>query len=543
MPPKKKTKTMLTWKEQLHNLAARDPVLVIDHDDPPFLDISCSSLFSDMIHPLTPSAFLETMFRRKALHVASSSPTRIHPIVEAMGNLDPATTLRDTCSDHLFVWILDTQHRKIQSIEIDSVDTAIALHSSGHATYCRASPQVEQPMVASLLRGTGMGCGNYDPSGESSVVMGRGEVEVFMGTCKHITDWHYDFQENFTLQLSGVKKWTLQQGTVKYPLRGCTPHYKAHDVVESQLKAAHLGDAKFQFGTPQEGINALGSVEEILMKPGDMLYFPAGMWHKVETIEPGVSINVSLMATNYAVLACQALQHYLLTKDEWRETVVSGPTSTSANALEHMQTLLRELPTVIENMTKMNFAEQILPPVVRHPLALELVTDEDDGAEEKDDEVADDEEEIVQDEVADNEADDEEAVVDVNSFVVPENWSPSLDGNGQLIVNKLASLVRMSDVTSFYSGEDNAKNTSSLYVLNINYGGNEMHESTVRVVLEDSQGNLEPLVDGQPVGMVYCEFEADNDLACWQKCLLYYGFFVWNQMSPMLSQMSSHPPR
>jgi hypothetical protein len=114
--------------------------------------------------------------------------------------------------------------------------------------------------------------------------------------------------------------------------------------------------------------------------------------------------------------------------------------------------------------------------------------------------------------------------------VVPENWSPNLDGNGQLIVNVLASLVRMRDVTSFYIGDDNeGRDTSSLYVLNINYGGNDMHESVVRVVLEDLQGNLEPLVHGQPIGMVSCEFEADDDLACWQKCLLYYGFFVWQQ--------------
>jgi hypothetical protein len=261
-----------------------------------------------------------------------------------------------------------------------------------------------------------------------------------------------------------------------------------------------------------------------------MLYFPAGMWHKVETIEPGVSINVSLMATNYAALACQAIHHYLLTKDEWRETVVSGPTSTSTNALEHMQTLLRELPALIANMTKMNFAEQMLPPVVRHPPALELVSDQDNNVENDDEEVSNDDDELVQDEMADNEADDKEAAVDVNSFVVPENWSPNLDGNGQLIVNVLASLVRMRDVTSFYIGDDNeGKDTSSLYVLNINYGGNDMHESVVRVVLEDLQGNLEPLVDGQPVGMVSCEFEATEDLACWQKCLLYYGFFVWQQ--------------
>lgn len=524
MPPKKKAKTKVAWEERLHNLAARDPVLVVQLDvDAPVLDISSSSLFVDIIHPVSPSDFMETCFRRKALHASSANPTRVQSIIHAMDNLDPASILRNTSSDNVFVWILDQQHRKIQSIEIENAETAIALHSAGHATYCRASPQVEQPMVASLLRGTGIGCGNYDPSGESNVIMGRGEVEVFMGTSKHITDWHYDFQENFTMQLTGVKKWTLQQGSIKYPLRGCTPHYKAPDVVESQLKVAHLADEKFQFGMPQEGINAIGPVQEICMKPGDMLYFPAGMWHKVETIVPGVSINVSLMATNYATLVCQALQHYLLTKDEWRETVVSGPTSNSANTLEHMQKLLRELPAELDKLNRMNFAEQILTPVVRLPPALELVSDQDEGVQE---EAADGEQEIVQDEGASNQGSDEvaERVVHVNSFVAPENWSLISNGGGQFIINKLASMLRMNDINSFYSADKNADMLSQ-YVLNVNYGGNEAHESTVRVLLEDSQGNLERFVDGQPRHTVLGPFEID-DIECWQKCLIYYGFFV-----------------
>jgi hypothetical protein len=43
--------------------------------------------------------------------------------------------------------------------------------------------------------------------------------------------------------------------------------------------------------------NAVGEVESVLLQPGDTFTF-AGMWRKVEVIEPGVSINISLMATN-----------------------------------------------------------------------------------------------------------------------------------------------------------------------------------------------------------------------------------------------------
>ena len=90
-----------------------------------------------------------------------------------------------------------------------------------------------------MLRDVGLGCGQYDPTGERLSTLGRGEVETFIGTKGHLTDWHTDFQENFTIQLSGRKKWTLKQGTVKHPLRGTTPHYRSSsDVIENQIKAA-----------------------------------------------------------------------------------------------------------------------------------------------------------------------------------------------------------------------------------------------------------------------------------------------------------------
>jgi hypothetical protein len=365
-----------------------------------------------------------------------------------------------------------------------------------------------------------MGCGNYDPLGNSTVCLGRGEVEVFIaGTCQHTTDWHFDFQENFTLQLSGVKRWTLQQGTVQHPLRGCTPHYQAPEVVESQLKAAHLSDANFQFQSPTVGVNAVGETAQVLVKPGDVLYFPAGMWHRVETVEPGVSINVSLMATNYAALVTQALHHVLLTQgDEWRQSIVS-PGNNVTGALEHLRQLLRKLPTEIERLNCMNFAEQILPPIMRDPPKLQLM--ENENQEEEHDDTAehdDDEMHII------NDKEDDE-IVDIHDSETFGHGLASYNLPGKLVVNSLASLIATRDITSFYSGNDDKENDHTpLYVLNINYAGNEMHESTVRVVLRDRHATLAKFVDGMPRDEIACPAGVQE---AWQECLLYFGFFVW----------------
>ena len=422
------------------------------------LELASPNFLKELLYPLTVQEFMTQDFRQRAVHIqAQPQPpqntssqngkkkksrrqqktvsNRYQPIIdEGMYHLDTKELLKETSSDSIFVWLAAQQQQPqqpkngnkkapksnasttptttassnhtttkqplIQSIEIPDAETAMALHQSsgGHALYCRAPPQVEQLLVSQLLRDTGLGCGQYDPSGESTTKLARGEVEMFLTSkAGGITDWHFDFQENFTLQLSGVKRWTLQRGSVAHPLRACTPHYKAPEVVESQLKAAHVsGVTDFCFDQPKTqepstneekaggGYNAIGPVETITLHPGDAFYFPAGMWHTIEVLEPGVSINVSLMATNFANITCQALQHYLLQRDEWRQEVVhynpncaseshkqnsnNNSVGLSLNAVDHLKQLLKELPGIVaEFEQQQGGAQAILPPVLLHP--------------------------------------------------------------------------------------------------------------------------------------------------------------------------------
>ena len=289
----------------------------------------------------------------------------------------------------------------LDSVEISDPEIAHKLHVSGsHPAYCRAPPSLERLLVSSLLRSTGLGGGHYHPPHNDygvaatlggGTTLGRGEVELFVGTTTSssnttptiptpatsssrsrgggskktngdggggksgsssrvaggcTTGWHTDFQENFTIQLTGIKRWTLRRGRVRHPLRGTTPHFARVDgVVENQLKAARMcrpseggGDddstptstsPHFEggYGFEYSENNAHGPEFTITMRPGDVLYFPAGMWHRVETLEYGVSMNVSLMGTTYAALVCEALQHLLVggaDGDGWREVVMTS---------------------------------------------------------------------------------------------------------------------------------------------------------------------------------------------------------------------------
>lgn len=486
--------------------------------------INDPNLLEQMVAPST--CFFTCIFRKKALCI-HNDPSRVANIITAMHNLDTTAILNDTSSDHVFIW-LKQPDGKISSLEIQDVDQAIALHNVGHATYCRAPPSVEQPLVYNMLRGTGLGCGTYDPTGTSSTSLGRGEVEVFIGTNNHTTDWHYDFQENFTLQLSGSKRWTLQSSTIKYPLRGCTPHYASPDTVESQLKAAHLSHPSFQFGTP-DSTNSVGPTETVTLTPGDMLYFPAGMWHRVETVEPGVSINISLMATNYAAVTAQAIQQLLLRDNAWRETIVSGPTSTGGTALVHLEMLLKGLPAKLEAFAQQHGAAAILPPVLRHPPKLEFAKENDEWNEVEEEDDDDQEEQQDQDEEqkSDDDMNDDDKemdlklsnmfgcqVVDVLSFERPEGWCDVTQGASAYIRNPLAHLVSIGQVSNYYNPQNGVDN--KYWLLNVNYAGNEMHESSVRVILKDES---DPLLLGMmipPAQTVHKKLE----------CYLYYGLYI-----------------
>jgi len=546
----------------LNDLKHSDPVLQIyldaNNTETPDITLSTPNILETLLYPLSPSLFLSSCFRKKAVHIRSNNPNRAKEISSKyMFDLDSRQIFEETSSDNVFLWIpaartctpsqSNSKDKKegtakaLQSIEIQDPQTAHVLHiSSNYASYCRAPPELEQPLVSLMLRDTGLGLGQYDPTGEKLTTLGRGEVETFIGTKKHLTDWHTDFQENFTIQLSGRKKWTLKQGTVKNPLRGTTPHYRsADDVIENQIKAARLSNPDFQFGKQDLESNAFGEEIEIIMDAGDVLYFPAGMWHKVETEEYGVSINVSLMGSTYASLVCKTLEHVLLQKEDWREVICSTK-GNGSDVVEKLKALMNDLPGVVKQFGAAGGAEGMLPPALRRPPAFEILSDMDDmqsggsGSEAIDEnggiECAQEQDESDNESMsAMNESTDENEeetnIVDINEFEFPVDFRSTGPSGAVWRRNQLASLMKMIDVKSFFGNKDNldeCNESKHLFILNVNFAGNDMHESAVRIIFRDESGLLESLsvLPGKKLEKEIANL--DNPPAA----LIYYGYIV-----------------
>lgn len=78
-----------------------------------------------------------------------------------------------------------------------------------------------------------------------------------------MTDWHWDFQQNFTLQLQGSKRWKFRTSSIPFdPLRGATPHYNTDkNVEEQQMKINQLADPQFNWKNKPNGDES--DIEEV----------------------------------------------------------------------------------------------------------------------------------------------------------------------------------------------------------------------------------------------------------------------------------------
>lgn len=317
-------------------------------------------ILSSFVAPVGGDVFKSRYFRRRCVAILGGGLTRLAPLLEEyLHSGDIESLAEDTASEHINVWLrprttspsasrasaatssatggckpkakalpksksadatssavtgashggsikaVDADGARIDSIRLDSAKDAMTCYNAGGSLYFRSSQRMADAFIPAMSEALGMGAGNslYFDSTQSEV---KGEIEVFCSRAGHVTSWHFDFQENFTFQISGKKTWRLKKGGHHSPVRGATPHYKTpSDVIEQQVKLHKLADPTFQFSPPIEWFD---DAFEVTLGPGDLFYFPAGCWHRVECTEDSLSINLSLIGSTWGDLTSSALR-------------------------------------------------------------------------------------------------------------------------------------------------------------------------------------------------------------------------------------------
>ena len=141
---------------------------------------------------------------------------------------------------------------------------------------------------------------------------------------------HFDKNENFTVQLTGAKRWIVGEApTIAAPPDGTM----LGQTVPPSLKGLVAG-AKEQ---PNRTIE---------MRPGTLLYVPRGAVHRTEAGDVSWSLNLSYSPSMWLDLVRIGLQRRLGASARWRGTVTGvgktcDPAARSANILPELCTELR----------------------------------------------------------------------------------------------------------------------------------------------------------------------------------------------------------
>ncbi|KAH8064404.1 hypothetical protein JL722_1273 [Aureococcus anophagefferens] len=190
-----------------------------------------------------------------------------------------------------------------------------------------------------------------------------------------------------------------------------------------QRKAAGLCHGRDRGAAPSSKKRDADGVDEFVLEAGDVLYFPAGLYHEVESLDDdNVSLNVSLVAPSWAEVITSSLRHCLSSREAFRARATSGP-----GAADDLRRLLGELKQIVGQ--------------------LDVDNDGDDDSD-----------------------DDGEFVIDVVNDPAPGGMRPC-----KLDVNPLYAATMQHEI------EDAAG--PSWVIINGNYGGSELLEPAVRARL------------------------------------------------------------
>jgi len=149
---------------------------------------------------------------------------------------------------------------------------------------------------------------------------------------------HFDKNENFTIQLTGAKRWQVGET----PMVPDTPEsYTLGSTVILPALAPLLAQAQ---RPPERTVD---------LKPGSLLYVPRGTVHHTGAGEPSWSLNLSYSPSMWMDLLWVGLQERLIASPRWRGMVTGALTGAggdpAAQGANHLPELLAELREALDD--------------------------------------------------------------------------------------------------------------------------------------------------------------------------------------------------
>jgi len=158
---------------------------------------------------------------------------------------------------------------------------------------------------------------------------------------------HFDQNINFVLQLQGTKKWWIAPN---HHVENPTERYTIGQEIDPELASYVAGDMPKEMPKDRQ---------EIILKPGSMLFVPRGFWHSTEAEGEALALNFTFSQPTWIDLLTLALRSRLSLSPEWRELADGVTSKDSERRLLAQQTFDILLQDLVQDLPNWR-AEDIL---------------------------------------------------------------------------------------------------------------------------------------------------------------------------------------
>ncbi len=145
---------------------------------------------------------------------------------------------------------------------------------------------------------------------------------------------HFDKNENFTIQLTGAKRWQVGEA----PMVACPPdsYTLGSTAITPALAPLLAGAAR----PPERTVDLV---------PGSLFYVPRGAVHHTGAGEPSWSLNLSYCPSMWLDLLREGLAQRLMASPRWRGMVTGIGGDAAARSANCLPELLAELRALLDN--------------------------------------------------------------------------------------------------------------------------------------------------------------------------------------------------
>jgi ribosomal protein L16 Arg81 hydroxylase len=168
-------------------------------------------------------------------------------------------------------------------------------------------------------------------SSELRVPSDTSSANLYLSPAGSGVKWHFDRRQVFSLHLVGKKKWWYAPGAqFPNPRLNFVPDFELHQVNHPYLNLV--------------SVPADEQSVACKLKRGDLLYLPAGTWHRTEALEASIGLTLGFVPLSPLDLYLKTLEKTLSKDASWRRPML--PNESNSVLAAALQELVENIPNI-----------------------------------------------------------------------------------------------------------------------------------------------------------------------------------------------------